>query len=295
LVGRFLLITHSIVYFAIMTQTFSSFSEFSSGLGPTFMSGAATSCHSQALAYRGQVFETHGDCQADCQPTSDRSTRGNSPRTGDSRTKLKLRSKPVDPRALGLRAALEATASDQQAATEGVQTPADKENDTNLDNAWPRVSVRDLAPGLNKPRSLKPSSEAFQGDCEVKYKTELCRNFELTGRCKYGNKCSYAHGRDELVNKKHINLHYKSKKCNKFFENGFCEYGARCQYLHQENSHVHILDAYCEKLLVWMERNPQLEMSSIMKKTHAFGNRNSFFTKLEQNVQVLKEESKESL
>jgi hypothetical protein len=200
LVGRFLLITHSIVYFAIMTQTFSSFSEFSSGLGPTFMSGAATSCHSQALAYRGQVFETHGDCQADCQPTSDRSTRGNSPRTGDSRTKLKLRSKPVDPRALGLRAALEATASDQQAATEGVQTPADKENDTNLDNAWPRVSVRDLAPGLNKPRSLKPSSEAFQGDCEVKYKTELCRNFELTGRCKYGPKCSYAHGRDELVN-----------------------------------------------------------------------------------------------
>lgn len=127
------------------------------------------------------------------------------------------------------------------------------------------------------------SQDISSEDTKLKYKTELCRNFENNGHCKFGNKCSFAHGKAELLNKRHINLHYKSKKCNKFFENGFCEYGSRCQYLHKEDSFSHILDSYCEKLLVWMERNPNLDMSSIMKKTHTFGSRNSFFQSLEQN------------
>lgn len=123
--------------------------------------------------------------------------------------------------------------------------------------------------------------ESCGEETKVKFKTELCRNYEMEGHCKFGSKCSFAHGRDELQNKKHINLHYKSKKCNKFFDQGFCEYGSRCQYLHKEDSFSHILDSYCEKLLVWMERNPNLDMSSIMKKTHSFGKRNSFFERLE--------------
>jgi butyrate response factor 1 len=139
------------------------------------------------------------------------------------------------------------------------------------------------------------TKNANSDDGDVKYKTELCRNFELTRRCRYGNRCSYAHGKEELVHKKHINLHYKSKKCNKFFERGFCEYGARCQYLHKEDSHTHILDSYCEKLLVWIERNPHLDMSSIMKKTHAFGTRNSFFLKLEQDHPEQMDQSPECL
>ena len=130
-------------------------------------------------------------------------------------------------------------------------------------------------------RSQASTYTAASDDTKLKYKTEMCRNFESTGRCKFGNKCSFAHGKDELLNKKHINLHYKSKRCNKFFDNGFCEYGSRCQYLHKEDSFSHILDSYCEKLLVWIDRNPNLDMSSIMKKTHTFGSRNSFFQSLE--------------
>ncbi|CAI5977210.1 unnamed protein product [Closterium sp. NIES-64] len=30
------------------------------------------------------------------------------------------------------------------------------------------------------------------------YKTELCRSWEETGACRYGGKCQFAHGRDEL-------------------------------------------------------------------------------------------------
>lgn len=34
---------------------------------------------------------------------------------------------------------------------------------------------------------------------EEKYKTELCKNFVSTGKCNYGKKCRFAHGKDELV------------------------------------------------------------------------------------------------
>lgn len=134
---------------------------------------------------------------------------------------------------------------------------------------------------MSGKRSQASSCTITSEDTKLKYKTEMCRNFESTGHCKFGNKCSFAHGKDEVLNKRHINLHYKSKRCNKFFDNGFCEYGSRCQYLHKEDSFSHILDSYCEKLLVWIERNPNLDMSSIMKKTHTFGSRNSYFQSLE--------------
>jgi hypothetical protein len=31
-----------------------------------------------------------------------------------------------------------------------------------------------------------------------RYKTELCKNFEETGKCNYGNKCEFAHGKKDL-------------------------------------------------------------------------------------------------
>ena len=34
-------------------------------------------------------------------------------------------------------------------------------------------------------------------DYRVKYKTEICRNFQL-GHCTYGSKCAFAHGEREL-------------------------------------------------------------------------------------------------
>ena len=126
-----------------------------------------------------------------------------------------------------------------------------------------------------------PPSHDDDHDYDLKYKTEVCRNFQLTGTCKFGERCSFAHGDHELRNKRHINLHYKSKKCNQFFEQGFCPYGSRCQYLHTEDSFAHIFHSYCEKLLVWKERNPKLDMSAIMKKTHSFISRLQVFEQME--------------
>ncbi|CAK73085.1 unnamed protein product (macronuclear) [Paramecium tetraurelia] len=67
-----------------------------------------------------------------------------------------------------------------------------------------------------------------------KKKTELCKNFELTGFCKFGDECSFAHGQLELQAKTHLHQKYKTKPCNRYFNQGFCPYGIRCQYLHDE-------------------------------------------------------------
>ncbi|CAD8173201.1 unnamed protein product [Paramecium octaurelia] len=67
-----------------------------------------------------------------------------------------------------------------------------------------------------------------------KKKTELCKNFQLTGQCKFGNECSFAHGYSELQAKTHLHQKYKTKPCNRYFTQGFCPYGIRCQYLHDE-------------------------------------------------------------
>lgn len=64
-----------------------------------------------------------------------------------------------------------------------------------------------------------------------RYKTELCRPFEESGTCKYGDKCQFAHGVHEL---RHLTRHpkYKTELCRTFHTIGFCPYGPRCHFIH---------------------------------------------------------------
>ena len=64
-----------------------------------------------------------------------------------------------------------------------------------------------------------------------RYKTELCRPFEESGSCKYGEKCQFAHGLNELRN---LSRHpkYKTELCRTFHTIGFCPYGPRCHFIH---------------------------------------------------------------
>ncbi|XP_051934126.1 mRNA decay activator protein ZFP36 [Hippocampus zosterae] len=65
----------------------------------------------------------------------------------------------------------------------------------------------------------------------ARYKTELCRTFEESGLCKYGAKCQFAHGPEEL---RGLSRHpkYKTEPCRTFHAAGFCPYGARCHFVH---------------------------------------------------------------
>ena len=66
-----------------------------------------------------------------------------------------------------------------------------------------------------------------------RYKTELCRPFEENGYCKYGDKCQFAHGAQEL---RSLNRHpkYKTELCRTYHTIGFCPYGPRCHFIHND-------------------------------------------------------------
>lgn len=99
----------------------------------------------------------------------------------------------------------------------------------------------------------KEEKRHYVEDYKRKIKTELCKNWELKGFCKYGDKvffssflsfmliknkndekCCFAHGREELKEKTHLHSNYKTKPCKQYFFQGYCPYGYRCQYMHNE-------------------------------------------------------------
>eukprot|EP00873_Tetraselmis_striata_P039636 jgi/Tetstr1/459900/TSEL_005242.t1 len=63
------------------------------------------------------------------------------------------------------------------------------------------------------------------------YKTELCRSWSETGSCRYGLKCQFAHGAEEL---RPVQRHpkYKTEICRTFAVTGTCPYGTRCRFIH---------------------------------------------------------------
>jgi len=74
-----------------------------------------------------------------------------------------------------------------------------------------------------------------------RYKTELCRQFSENGECKYGDKCQFAHGMNDL---KDVNRHpkYKTDFCKTFHSKGFCPYGPRCHFIHDLNENFELLN-----------------------------------------------------
>jgi len=65
------------------------------------------------------------------------------------------------------------------------------------------------------------------------WKTELCRSWMEKKTCKYGDKCQFAHGSNEL---RPVVRHpkYKTEICKDFRDSGFCPFGKRCRFLHNE-------------------------------------------------------------
>lgn len=64
-----------------------------------------------------------------------------------------------------------------------------------------------------------------------RYKTELCRPFQEYGSCRYGDKCQFAHGKEDLrIPIRHPK--YKTEYCRTYHSQGYCPYGARCHFVH---------------------------------------------------------------
>ena len=97
--------------------------------------------------------------------------------------------------------------------------------------------------------------EEYKND--PKYKTELCKTFAETSFCIYGNKCRFAHGKDELFEKSVNHPKYKQKNCMSFFKNGCCIYGSQCHFRHQEKKISQTNRTYYTYLLNLIELNIQ--------------------------------------
>jgi len=101
-----------------------------------------------------------------------------------------------------------------------------------------------------KPKRKKFASteerKQFVEDYKRKHKTELCKNWELRGNCKFGDKCCFAHGRHELKSKTVTHDKYKTKPCKQYHQSSYCPYGQRCQYLHKEAVQPNIFFTPCQ-------------------------------------------------
>ena len=132
-------------------------------------------------------------------------------------------------------------------------------------------------PSSSSSHSSQSSSPALHGQAGAAssnshlaalYKTELCKSWLSSGSCKYGVKCKFAHGAQELV---HVQRHkkctaalthaqraeeryppptatsaahpsavvscgvrrrYKTERCRNFSLDGRCRYGERCKFIH---------------------------------------------------------------
>jgi len=109
----------------------------------------------------------------------------------------------------------------------------------------PPPSLQQQAPWKPPPvnnylanRADSPTTRALDIEAELTkqnlFKTELCRNWQETGLCRYGPKCQFAHGQHEL---RGVQRHpkYKTEICRTFHSTGTCGYGQRCRFVHQVN------------------------------------------------------------
>jgi hypothetical protein len=110
---------------------------------------------------------------------------------------------------------------------------------TNCSTPSPVFSMSPTNADRNVKIKLKKDALEFV-DCnkeyqhDPKYKTELCKTWTESGFCAYGNKCRFAHGRQELFDKVINCKKYKQKECMSFFRNKYCCYGSRCHFRHEE-------------------------------------------------------------
>ena len=112
------------------------------------------------------------------------------------------------------------------------------ENSSTSDEKSPEKQNNQKENYTHKKKGNKAPFKGEAKDFKIKYKTELCKYFEIDGKCKYGDKCAYAHGKENLRSKVTNTTAYRTKKCTQFFENGYCPYGNRCQFAHELKSNI---------------------------------------------------------
>lgn len=94
-----------------------------------------------------------------------------------------------------------------------------------------RAAKTQLPPTAVANNAEHTQAQQHELNKQTLYKTELCRSWIERGTCKYGHKCQFAHGEEELrVIVRHPK--YKTELCKTFVATGHCPYGNRCRFIH---------------------------------------------------------------
>ena len=100
------------------------------------------------------------------------------------------------------------------------------------ENYGPNINLK----VMKKTYATQSEKNYFFSKIKKKKKTELCKNYEFYHKCYFGNKCSFAHGIEEL-RQYNPAVKYKDIPCCYYTEKFFCPYGQRCNYIH--NSYIY--------------------------------------------------------
>lgn len=104
---------------------------------------------------------------------------------------------------------------------------------------------------------------------DPKYKSELCKNFIMKGKCDYGTKCRFAHGIEDLChnNKKVIKSH---AECQSFNILSFCPKGNSCDLTHKESESFIIKEDENDDVIAALKSNYKPFSENIFKRLNIF-------------------------
>lgn len=126
-----------------------------------------------------------------------------------------------------------------------------------------------------KKNALDPVDIVHEKNNDPKFKTELCKSWIESEFCIYGNKCRFAHGKQDIFEKSVNNSKYKQKNCLSFFQYGYCNYGIRCHFKHEERKLKEIkVPFYPGKLLTYDFTNSFVTISTAATNVTSCNNTN---------------------
>ncbi|CAF1225366.1 unnamed protein product [Adineta steineri] len=145
----------------------------------------------------------------------------------------------------------------------------------------PRVPITDIVQQQQQHQPMRiPSTPTAKTSitqshvCVTRYKTELCRPFTETGKCKYGDKCQFSHGIKELrILMRHPK--YKTEYCRTFHTTGYCPYGPRCHFIHDTHEARTAIDTDDSSTL---RRHSDVRTTQSPQKSTARNRMNSDYT-----------------
>lgn len=90
------------------------------------------------------------------------------------------------------------------------------------------ISTMEVKKDLSKQKKRKKAPKKNKS----LHKTEFCTHWTLTGKCKFKERCYFAHGLEELKMRSRVG-NFKTRPCLECpSEKGRCMFGVRCNYCH---------------------------------------------------------------